>query len=123
MSQLRTQRHDGWTPAIRTAFLDALAATGMVRPALAAVGKGASAAYALRRRDPEFRDAWDAALADAVVPVATALMDHALATRAIDTRFALRLLTRLDRKAERHAASARSAQSAHKADSAAESRL
>lgn len=107
MPATRTQRHDGWTPAVRAAFLDALATTGLVRPALASVGRGVSAAYALRRRDEAFRKAWDAALADAVVPVATALMEHALATHALDTHFALRLLTRLDRHAE-----GRSAQSA-----------
>jgi hypothetical protein len=101
---------------VRAAFLEALATTGMVGPALRAAGRGHSAAYALRRRDPAFSAAWDKALAEAVVPVETMLVERALtgervrlvddAGRTIaeqhrfDSRFALRLLTRLDRKAE-----------------------
>jgi hypothetical protein len=144
----RVPRHDGWTPRIRAAFLEALATTGMVRPALASVGRSASAAYALRRRNPEFRAAWDAALVDAVVPVETMLVERALSGEWVrtlgsdgreigsehrfDSRFALRLLTRLDRNAERASSGIlspaiksrqkqhnpqRSAQSVHKAES------
>jgi hypothetical protein len=104
---------------VRAAFLEELATTGMVRAALACVKCGPSAAYALRRRDPEFRAAWDAALADAVVPVESMLVERALAGERVrtldadgrtiyeqhryDGRFALRLLTRLDRKADKRA--------------------
>lgn len=141
LSQPRVPRHDGWTPRVRTAFLEQLATTGMVRSALAAVNRSASAAYALRRRDAEFRAAWDAALADAVVPVETMLVERALAGERVrtldsdgreiaaeqrfDSRFALRLLSRLDRKADALAARnvpqmqhnpPQSAQSAHKGD-------
>lgn len=136
----RVPRHDGWTPKVRTAFLEALATTGMVRAALASVDRSASAAYALRRRDPAFRAAWNAALAQAVAPVETMLVERALAGESVrildpggslmrtehrfDSRFALRLLTRLDRKAAaytlnsptHHEKSAQSAQSAHKTD-------
>jgi len=116
----RVARHDGWTPRVRAAFLEELATTGMVRAALACVKRGPSAAYALRRRDPDFRAAWDAALADAVVPVETMLVERALAGERVrtldadgrtvreqhryDGRFALRLLARLDRKADERAA-------------------
>jgi hypothetical protein len=110
-------RHDGWTPAARAAFLDALAKIGSVAPALAAVGKASSGAYALRRRDPDFRAAWDAAIEQARVPVHTRLVERAMTGEWIrfvdadghersaiyrhDTRFALALLTRLERKAAR----------------------
>jgi hypothetical protein len=138
----RVPRHDGWTPRVRSAFLEQLATTGMVRQALAAVGRSASAAYALRRRDSAFQDAWDAALADASGPVETMLVERALtgewtrivdakgrevgSTHRFDSRFALRLLTRLDRKAEESGwlkprtfqhNPRQSAQSAHKAES------
>lgn len=137
----RVPRHDGWTPFVRSAFLEQLATTGLVRQSLAMVGRSASAAYALRRRDAGFRAAWDAALADAAAPVETMLVERALSGEWVrtlgpdgreigrqhrfDSRFALRLLTRLDRKAEAETLkspkfqhnSGKSAQSAHKADS------
>jgi hypothetical protein len=138
----RIARHDGWTPRVRAAFLEQLATTGMVQAALAAVGRGASAAYALRRRDLAFRAAWDSALAEASGPVQTMLLERALSgewvrtvdargrevgsTHRFDSRFALRLLTRLDRKAEESGwlkprtfqhKPGESAQSAHKAES------
>lgn len=137
----RVPRHDGWTPFVRSAFLEQLATTGMVRQSLTAVGRSASAAYALRRRDAGFRAAWDAALADAAAPVETMLVERALSGEWVrtlgpdgreigrqhrfDSRFALRLLTRLDRKAEAETLKsltlkhnpAQSGQSVHKADS------
>jgi hypothetical protein len=57
-------RRDGWTPERQVAFLDALAASGCVAEACAAVGLSRQAAYALRVRPEaqQFRMGWDAAL-------------------------------------------------------------
>ncbi|WP_419827123.1 hypothetical protein [Sphingomonas sp.] len=57
-------RRDGWTPERRTAFLDALAASGCVAEACATVGMSRASAYALRVKPEaqQFRMAWDAAL-------------------------------------------------------------
>lgn len=56
------QRRDGWTPARRAAFLEALCEKADVRRACAKVGLSRQAAYQLRRRDPVFALAWDIAL-------------------------------------------------------------
>jgi hypothetical protein len=63
-------RHDGWTPDRQVEFIRALAATGCVDQACAAVRMSRASAYALRQRaDAEaFRLAWEAA-SDAVVPL------------------------------------------------------
>lgn len=57
-------RHDGWTPARQTGFVEALAESGCVGEACAAVGMSRHSAYRLRMRvDAQgFRMAWDAAL-------------------------------------------------------------
>lgn len=110
-----TRRHDGWTPAVRAAFLEALATFGTVRAALLAVRRGRSGAYALRSRDPEFSAAWDRALVDALGPLETMLLERAISGEHVRTvnlagrtvcedhrfsdRLALRLLSRLDRRA------------------------
>lgn len=62
---LRACRHDGWTEARRTRFLEVLVATANVRLACGAVGLSRQAAYNLQRRDPEFAAAWRAALRQA----------------------------------------------------------
>ncbi len=69
-------RHDGWTPDRQVEFIRALAATGCVDHACAAVGMSRTSAYDLRQRaDAEaFRLAWEAA-SDAAVPI---LSDAAL---------------------------------------------
>ena len=56
-------RRDGWTAARRAGFIDALAKTGNVRAAAAAVGMSHVSAYKLRNRSGEerFRTAWDIA--------------------------------------------------------------
>ena len=54
-------RHDGWTAERRQRFLEGLAAGLDVRRACAGVGLSRQAAYTLRRRDPAFAHAWDAA--------------------------------------------------------------
>lgn len=74
-----TQRHDGWTPARRTKFLDHLAGRGNVRAACAHAGMSAEAAYRLRRREAAFARAWAAALG-----LAREAGGDELATRAID---------------------------------------
>jgi hypothetical protein len=107
--------HNGWTVPRRLAFLEHLAQRGHVRAACAAVGLSAEAAYKLRRREPLFAAAWDAALV-----LARRVAEQVLATRAIDgieepvwfrgelvglrvrhdTRLLLAHLARLDRHAE-----------------------
>jgi len=55
-------RHDGWTGERQRAFLDALARVGNVRDACRAVRLSTTSAYRIRRADPAFGQAWDAAL-------------------------------------------------------------
>ena len=64
----RSKRHDGWTTARQRAFIAALADTGSVTAAAAAVGKSPEGAYALRRAPGamSFEKAWEAALGDGV---------------------------------------------------------
>jgi hypothetical protein len=56
-------RHDGWTPDKQLEFIQALAASGCVDAACAAVGMSRNSAYALRNRPDAqaFRLAWRAA--------------------------------------------------------------
>jgi hypothetical protein len=72
-------RHDGWTQARRTQFLDHLAHAGSVSAASGHVGMSREAAYRLRRRDALFARGWDAALV-----LARAASAQELASRAID---------------------------------------
>ncbi len=55
------QREDGWTPDIREAFIAGLIEHGSVRAAAKDVDRHVTTAYRLRRRDPAFAAAWDAA--------------------------------------------------------------
>ena len=59
-----SRRHDGWTIARQTAFLEALAACGCVHDACRAVGMSRESAYELKARPSAiaFRLAWEAAL-------------------------------------------------------------
>lgn len=61
-------RHDGWTPERQTGFIRALAESGCVVSACAAVGMAEEGAYRLRARPDalSFRNAWDSALDYAV---------------------------------------------------------
>lgn len=119
----RKPRHDGWTPEAMAGFLRQLAATGIVDHAARAVGLSATGAYAYRnrRQGRAFARMWDAVL----VHRARARLAGELQARAIagcvsvrkrdgeivgeyhyyDNRLATALLTRLDRIAEREAAS------------------
>jgi len=57
-----SNRHDGWTVARQTAFVEALAETGCVDESCRRVGMSDTSAYRLRLRNPAFADAWEAAL-------------------------------------------------------------
>ncbi len=59
----RRVRKNGWTPKVRADFLEALAQTCNVTMACEAVGRAATGARALKRRDGEFARLWDAAFA------------------------------------------------------------
>ena len=119
----RKPRHDGWTPEAVAGFLRHLAATGVVEHAARAVGRSVTAAHNFRNRSQgrAFAKMWDAIL----VHRARARLASELQARAVagcvsvrkrdgivvgeyhyyDNRLAMALLTRLDRLAEKEAAS------------------
>lgn len=53
-----------WTQDTETAFLLALRQTGTARAAADVIGRCAQSAYTRRRRQPEFRERWDAMVAE-----------------------------------------------------------
>jgi hypothetical protein len=73
-----SKRHDGWTAARQTAFVEALAETACVEESCRRVGMSDSSAYRLRLRDAYFAEAWDAAL-----DVGLARLEHAAMARAV----------------------------------------
>lgn len=107
----------------RVRFLDALATCGEVRAAAARVGVSRETCYRARRRDPDFKRLWDAALvharAQAEAELATRALhgievpvfvrgEHVATWRRHDARLLLAHLGRLDRRVEEdHAAAAR----------------
>ncbi|MDD3799922.1 MAG: hypothetical protein PHE36_12185, partial [Novosphingobium sp.] len=110
-SNVPALRHDGFTPARRVRFLDALAGSGNVRAACAVAGISAQAAYRARRRDGRFALAWEGALALARGHAEAVVADRALngvdepvfyhgeevaRRRRYDTRLLLAHLARLD---------------------------
>lgn len=119
----RKPRHDGFTPERIGDFLRHLAATGVVEHAAAAVGVSASAAYAFRNRrhGRAFARMWDAILVNRSRDrLAAELQSRAIAGcvsvrkrdgeivgeyHYYDNRLAMAVLTRLDRMAEKEAAS------------------
>ncbi len=119
----RKPRHDGWTPEVVAGFLRSLAAAGVVEHAARAVGRSAASAYALRNRREgrAFAKMWDAVLIHrSRARLASELQGRAIAGcvsvrrrdgevvseyHYYDNRLAMALLTRLDRLAEREAAS------------------
>jgi hypothetical protein len=119
----RKPRHDGWTPEAINIFLRELSATGVVEQAARAAGLSASAAYSFRnrRQGRAFAKMWDAVLVHrARARVAGELQGGAIAGcvsirkrdgvvvgeyHYYDNRLAMALLTRLDRLAEKEAAS------------------
>ena len=76
----RRFRHDGWTPHRQRDFIAALAQTGCVTDAAAAVGMSVRSAYALRAVPlaTSFRAAWDIALDYAVHRLADAALSRAI---------------------------------------------
>jgi hypothetical protein len=72
----KCKRHDGWTPARQRAFIDALADTGSVKHACAAVNMSTEGAYHLRRQPGA--EAFDAAWAAALAPRIEILRDDVL---------------------------------------------
>lgn len=96
-------------------FCEALADTGLVVDACLAAGKSTVGAYALRRRNPLFAAAWEAALTIARERLADTLLARSIEgtveqyykngelageRRVIDGRLGLAILKRLDRLAE-----------------------
>ncbi|MEP6201441.1 MAG: hypothetical protein ABJ135_08145, partial [Marinomonas sp.] len=73
-------RHDGWTPARQSAFVEALADTGSVHAACKAVNMSTEGAYVLRRQPgaESFRKAWETALDLGVQRIEDVAMDRAL---------------------------------------------
>ena len=76
----RRFRHDGWTPDRQRDFIAALAQTGCVTDAAAAVGMSVRSAYALRAVPLaiSFRGAWDIALDYAIHRLADAALSRAI---------------------------------------------
>jgi hypothetical protein len=57
-----TAKHLPWTPKIQAVFLAALAETGNVRKAAAAIRRSPTTGYADRQKDPALAQAWDETL-------------------------------------------------------------
>lgn len=77
--QKQRQSH-GWTATRRERFLAFVAATCNVRAACEDVGLTQASAYALRQRDPAFRQAWKAALETGYDRLEGELLRGAIAT-------------------------------------------
>lgn len=96
--QVRRTRKNGWTGARRAAFLDHLAASCNVARSAEAAGMKGDSAYALRRKDPDFAEAWNAALAAGYARLEGMLIERAAGgpsdpgAPAIDSELALSLL-------------------------------
>jgi hypothetical protein len=73
-------RHDGWTPDKQHDFIAALAESGCVKDACAAVGMSRESAYKLRARADAsvFRQAWDVALDYAIRALSDAALSRAI---------------------------------------------
>ena len=108
-------RHGGWSGEKMANFCEILAETAVVAEACDQVGMGTSSAYALRRRNPVFAAAWDAALTIARERLADTLLARAMEGNSeliyrdgeiigrrdvLDNRLGLAILRRLDRLAE-----------------------
>ena len=115
LSETCGSRHDGWTGEAMAKFLETLAETGIVLDACDAAGKSSTAAYALRRRNPLFAEAWETALRIARDRLADTLLARSLEGNVeqiikdgevvaekhfIDNRLGLAVLKRLDQRAD-----------------------
>jgi len=67
-----------WTKRRRRAFLETLRETANVSAAARAAGMARASAYGLRKREPEFREAWDDALEEALDDLEAELRRRAL---------------------------------------------
>jgi len=108
-------RHDGWNGECMAIFCETLAETAVVAEACEVAGKSISGAYALRRRNPAFAAAWDAALTIARERLADTLLARSMEgnieqiwkdgeivgeRHLLDNRLGLQILRRLDRLAD-----------------------
>jgi hypothetical protein len=115
-AETRHYRHDGWTPAARSAFLETLAKSGVVTDACREVQRSSQAAYALRNRDPLFATGWEAALSKARARLADELFHRAVhgtvdqvwkdgevvaERHRHDNRLSIAVLNRLDARCDR----------------------
>lgn len=73
----RRTRKDGWTARKKAIFLDHLAANSSVVRSAEAAGMDDHSAYTLRRKDPEFAEAWNAALAAGYARLEAMLIERA----------------------------------------------
>jgi hypothetical protein len=73
-------RHNGWSPEVQRAFVEALAETGSVTSAARRVNRAPEGAYLLRRHPEaeEFRQAWQAALDIGMQKIEDVAMDRAI---------------------------------------------
>ena len=114
-SETRRLRKDGWDAPGRAKFIGTLAETGVVTFACRACDMSAKSAYMLRRRDPLFASAWEAAVSMARERLADELLARSLKGSAeqllregaivaerhhFDNKLAFAILRRLDRRAE-----------------------
>lgn len=108
-------RHDGWTGEAMAKFLETLADTGIVLDACDAAHKSSTAAYALRRREPLFAEAWEKALTIARDRLSDTLLARSLEGNVeriikdgeivaekhfLDNRLGLAILRRLDQRTD-----------------------
>ena len=108
-------RHDGWSGEKIAIFCETLADTAVVAEACEVARMSVSGAYAARRRNPLFADAWDAALTIARDRIADTLLARSIEGNVeqifrdgvlvgerhlIDNGLGLAILRRLDRIAE-----------------------
>lgn len=78
--QARTRKANGWTVANRRIFLEHLSATCNVKHSCGVVGISQTSAYALRRRDADFRALWAEALECGYARLETMLLARAAGT-------------------------------------------
>jgi hypothetical protein len=78
-AQIRAVRSDGWTEQRRETFLETLAVTCNVTASIRAAGmKGTSSAWALRKRDAGFAEAWDEAIGIAYERLELVMLERAI---------------------------------------------
>lgn len=76
--QVRRQKPGSWDDKKRETFLATLAVTANVLESCRAVDMTAPGAYQLRKRDPEFRAQWSAALREAYQQLELTLLDRSI---------------------------------------------